>query len=146
MSKYHISIALRTAIVTHVAEILRDAGPKVVFLQIQTFEAAHNRFCAGKTYLGNRQALQGSPRKIGYVSGSVYNIVRQYRDQLEFSAFSLRIIYSRRSPRTYFLITVCHLCWTRENQLRSYWQGLLWVLVINQIERADDLPGRNRST
>jgi hypothetical protein len=31
MSKYHVSIALRTAIVTHVAEILRYAGPKVIF-------------------------------------------------------------------------------------------------------------------
>jgi hypothetical protein len=40
MSKHFVSIALRTAIVTHVAEILRDAGPKVIVLQIHDFEVA----------------------------------------------------------------------------------------------------------
>jgi hypothetical protein len=29
--KYHVSTALRIAISTHVAEILRDAGPEVMF-------------------------------------------------------------------------------------------------------------------
>ena len=36
MSKHQVSIALRTAIVTHVAEILRDAGPKVMFYKFIT--------------------------------------------------------------------------------------------------------------
>ena len=30
MLKFHASAAVRTAISTHVAEILRDAGPKVM--------------------------------------------------------------------------------------------------------------------
>jgi hypothetical protein len=30
MLKFHVSTALRTAVSTHVAEILRDAGPKVI--------------------------------------------------------------------------------------------------------------------
>jgi hypothetical protein len=28
--KFHVSTAMRTAVSTHVAEILRDAGPKVI--------------------------------------------------------------------------------------------------------------------
>ncbi|KAI0278950.1 hypothetical protein BGY98DRAFT_1096446 [Russula aff. rugulosa BPL654] len=48
--QHHVSIALRTAIVTHVAEILRDAGPKSILRR--------------ENYIGNRQAYQGSPREI----------------------------------------------------------------------------------
>ena len=70
MSKHHVSTALRTAIVTHVAEILRDAGPKVLFRKFITL-LSHTIAFVGKTHIGNRQAHQGSPRKIGYVSGSV---------------------------------------------------------------------------
>ena len=47
MSKHHVSIALRTAIVTHVAEVLRDAGPKVMFCNLINFEIAHNRLFVG---------------------------------------------------------------------------------------------------
>jgi hypothetical protein len=37
--KFHASTALRTAISTHVAEILRDAGPKVMICGIVTLKA-----------------------------------------------------------------------------------------------------------
>ena len=40
-TKHHVSSALRTAIVTHVAEILRDAGPKVMFCKFITLKS-HN--------------------------------------------------------------------------------------------------------
>jgi hypothetical protein len=33
MLKFHVSTALRTAISMHVAEILRDAGPKVMLCE-----------------------------------------------------------------------------------------------------------------
>jgi hypothetical protein len=36
--KFHVSTAVRTAISTHVAEILRDAGPKVILYRIITLK------------------------------------------------------------------------------------------------------------
>lgn len=41
--KYPVSTALRTAVHTHVAEILRDAGPKVMLCRIVILKA-HTTF------------------------------------------------------------------------------------------------------
>ena len=60
-----MSTALRTAISMHVAEILRDAGPKVNAIPNHNSEAAPDLCFAGKTCSGNRSAHQGSPRKVG---------------------------------------------------------------------------------
>ena len=66
MLKFNVSTAVRTALSTHVAEILRDAGPKVILMPNHSleFEAVHDLCRVGKTCVGNRSAHEGSPRKI----------------------------------------------------------------------------------
>jgi hypothetical protein len=62
--KFNVCTALRTAMSTHVAEIFRDAGPKVILYRIITLKP-HTTSVAGETGVGNRSTHQGSPRKIG---------------------------------------------------------------------------------
>ena len=62
---------MRVAVSTHVAEILRDAGPKVVFIPTHvliTLLLAWTLCHIGKTRQRNRQTHQGSQWKIRYVS------------------------------------------------------------------------------
>ena len=125
--KHHVSIALRIAITTHVAEILREAGPKVMFCKSVTLKSHTVTFAQGKHISEIAKPTKVHPGKLGIYLEVLYDIVHQHCDQHVFSAFSLRITYSRRCPRMYLLITVCHLHWTQENRLKSYWQGLLWV-------------------
>lgn len=65
MSKYHISIALRTAIITHVAEILRDAGPKVVFCEFKTLKLHTIAFAQGKHISEIVKPTKVHPGKLG---------------------------------------------------------------------------------
>jgi hypothetical protein len=68
--KFHVSTAMRNAISMHVAEILRDAGPKVTFFH-NRFAPAPDPCCVGKACVRNCQADQGSPQKIGCVSWNI---------------------------------------------------------------------------
>jgi hypothetical protein len=62
--KFQVSAAVRTAINTHVPEILRDAGPKVAFLLNSTLRLPTDLYFLGKTRVGNLQAHEGPPWKI----------------------------------------------------------------------------------
>jgi len=66
--KFHVCTAMRTAVSTHVAEILRDAGPKVILYLSITLQLSPTFFYVGKTRQRNCQAVQGSQWKIRCVS------------------------------------------------------------------------------
>jgi hypothetical protein len=58
---------------THVVEILRDAGPKVMLCPIINWG---NLYCTGETRVGNCQAHWGSPWKnLGGYQGEL-NVLR----------------------------------------------------------------------
>src|SRR5712672_1456634 len=65
--KFHVSTAIRAAITTHVAEILRDVGPKVTSCPSFTWQLPPILCYIGKACHGNCRAHQGSQQKVGYV-------------------------------------------------------------------------------
>jgi hypothetical protein len=73
--KFHLSTAVRTAISTHVAEILRDAGQEVMLYPIVNFEATSDLCRTGKTCFGNCQATGVHHGKLGRYHGELLYIL-----------------------------------------------------------------------
>jgi hypothetical protein len=67
--KYHVSTAMRTAISMHVAEILRDAGPKVNTIPNHNSEAAPDSVLQGKHVAEIAQPTKVHPGKLGRYLG-----------------------------------------------------------------------------
>ena len=78
ISKYLVSTALRTAIMTHVAEILRDAGPKVRFYKFMTLRSHTITFVKGKHTSEIAKPTKVHSGKLGMYWEELYDIVHQY--------------------------------------------------------------------
>jgi hypothetical protein len=74
ISKFHVSTATRTAISMHVAEILRDSGPKVMLCPTIDSRLYPTLVIQGKHVAEIAKPTKANPEKLGRYEGEYYYI------------------------------------------------------------------------
>ena len=121
MIKFHVSTAIRIAVSTHVAEILRDAGPEVAFRYFVFLRAPVDFMVAQGLHAREIAKPTGvHPAKLCKYRGSGHCVSLMVMcHQLESFVSLQQITYSLRSHRMCSPTTVCPQFWTRENLLKG---------------------------